>query len=147
MYVAFPLRARAQPLFLFKPYCPLVVRLFLGVGRPHSPENACLGRVVSSLLPIAHHLLRLRVPRYLAAPYFYAGTRRWLGRYRTLGQNRSPCCCGHRHPVDQPAPVCCTRLQGEKILFPYWSSRVSPSPLCRILRKLSIRNRQHPFGL
>ena len=76
MYVAFPLRARAQPLFLLKPYYLLVVRLFLGVGRPHSPENPRLGRVVSSLLPIAHHFLRLRVPRYLATPYVYADARR-----------------------------------------------------------------------
>ena len=67
-------RARATP--VLTTICPLVVRLFLGVGRAHGPENACLGRIIPPLLPVAHHLLRLRVPQYLATPCFHASSRR-----------------------------------------------------------------------
>ena len=49
-----------------------VLRLLFGVGRAHGPKNPRLGRVDPSLLALVHHLLRLRVPRYLATSYFHA---------------------------------------------------------------------------
>ncbi len=105
----------------------IAIRVLFGVGRDHGAENPRLGRVFPSLLAVARHLLRLRVPRCLAIAHFYAGAGRWLGRCLALGQDRPPCCCGYRHPVDYPTSICPTRSQGE-ILFLASSSRLSLTP-------------------
>ena len=77
----------------------LVLRLLFGVGRALGPKNPRFGRVVPSLLTLVYHLLRLRVPRYLATSYFHARACRWPGRRPTLDQNWR-CCCRGRHPFD-----------------------------------------------
>ncbi len=105
----------------------IAIRVLFGVGRDYGAENPHLGRIVPSLLTVARHLLRLRVPRCLAISHFHAGASRSLGRRLALGQDRPPFCPGYRHPVDYPTSICSTRSQGE-ILFLVSSSRVLLTP-------------------
>ena len=110
--------------------CPgIAICVLFGVGRDYGAEypTPCLGRVVPSIRAVARHLLRLCVPRCLAAPNFHAGASRSLGRLLSPGQDRPPCCRRYHHPVDYPTSICPTRSQGE-ILFFASSSRVSFTP-------------------
>jgi hypothetical protein len=77
----------------------------LGVSHRYRPESSRFGYLIPSILTLAWHLLRLRLPKHVATAYFHpvsCGCRR---RCLAVGQNWPSGFRGRPHPCHGPAPV------------------------------------------
>src|SRR6266702_5347075 len=85
----------------------------LGVSDCYRPESARVGYFVPSLLTLAWHILRLRLPQHLAIAYFNLVACGCMGRRIAMGQNWPSDYRGCRNTSAGSAPVYPDSSQGE----------------------------------